>query len=137
MLFRSNFPGGGNPPGGGNVVVAGPGGTGGAGALDLFHANTNATWPLIRFLMDDPVYRAAYRQHVQELIGTVFEPSRVAARLRSEQALITPYVVGAEGEQSGRTFLSNLTQFATSVDTAVAYVQSRAAAVRAALETTR
>jgi hypothetical protein len=51
---------------------------GGAGEarrnVDLFHAGINASWPLIRFFMDDPVYRATYRAHVESLLGTVFEP---------------------------------------------------------------
>ena len=36
-------------------------GGGGNAALDLFHDRVNASWPLIRFLLEDPVYRAAYR----------------------------------------------------------------------------
>ncbi len=92
---------------------------------------------MIRFLLDDPVYRAAYRGHVEELITTVFDPGRLTARLRSEQALIAPYVIGAEGEQTGRTFLSSPAQFDTSVAGLVSYVESRSAAVKQALGTTR
>ena len=98
-------PGGGGAPGGGNT------------GLDLFLNSTGANWPLIRFLLDDPVYRAAYRAHIEELITTVFDAGRLTARLRSEQALIAPYVIGAEGEQSGRTFLSTPAQFETAVTT--------------------
>ena len=118
--------------GGGN---AGPGNAG--TTVDLFHAGINATWPLIRFMMDDPVYRAAYRRHAEELLATTFEPTRLVTRLRQDQALITPFIVGIDGEQAGRTFLTNPGQFGTSVDSLAAYVQSRAASVRAALETTR
>ena len=49
-------------------------------------------------LMDDAVYRAAYRKHVEDLLATVFEPSRVGANIKAEHARIAPYVVGAEGE---------------------------------------
>jgi len=32
--------------------------------------------------MDDPVYRAAYRRHVEDLLATVFVPSRVTATIK-------------------------------------------------------
>src|SRR6185436_2409771 len=34
---------------------------GGVNSLDLFQTRIGAEWPLIRRLLDDPVYRAAYR----------------------------------------------------------------------------
>ena len=125
--------GAGNP--GGGIGGGNPGG--GAGAVDLFLNSIGANWPLIRFFLDDPVYRAAYRTHVEELASTVFEPARVTARLRSEQILIAPYVIGADGEQSGRTFLSSPAQFDVSVAALVSYVQARSAAVKQLLAETR
>ncbi|MDO8795794.1 MAG: CotH kinase family protein [Vicinamibacterales bacterium] len=109
-----------------------------ASAVDIMRDTAQGQqWPLIRFLMDDPVYRDAYRRHAEDLLATVFEPARLVTRLRAEQALITPYVVGPEGEQSGRTFLQTPAQFATSVDQLVTYVQARATAVRQALGASR
>ena len=74
--------------------AAGPGGGGGGGrrwrwrrpdaGLDLFHDRINASWPLIRYLMDDPVYRAAYRGYLEEMLNTVFEPTALTARLQAE-----------------------------------------------------
>ena len=113
------------------------GGPGGGGGLDLFHDSVNAQWPLIRYLLDDPVYRAAYRSQIEELLNTVFEPARVTARLQAEYARIAPYVVGADGEQRGRTFLASPEEFAQAVSNLVAYVQSRGTTVRRALETAR
>jgi hypothetical protein len=92
---------------------------------------------LIRFLLDDPVYRATYRRHLEELASTVFDPDRVTARLRAEQALIAPYVVGMDGEQPGRTFLTSSAQFESSVASLTAYVQTRSAAVKQALAVIR
>jgi len=43
-------------------------------------------WPLIRFFMDDPVYRAAYRAHVEDLLNTALEPGRVTAILQRSSA---------------------------------------------------
>ena len=79
--------------------------------MDLFHQAIAANWPLIRFFMDDPVYRAAYRTHVEDLLNTALEPARVSAILRSEQARIAPFVIGAEGETAGRTFAGGPAQF--------------------------
>jgi len=126
-----------------NAGGPGMGGGGGGGAiggragLDLFHDNVTATWPLIRYLMDDPVYRAVYRRNVEELLNSVFESSRLAARLQAEYARIAPYVIGPEGEQPGRTFLQSPEQFTQSVASLLTYSQTRPAAVRQELETTR
>lgn len=99
---------------------------------------TSATqWPLIRFLLDDQVYRAEYRKHVLDLLSSVFDPAVLVPRLRREHDLIAPYVVGASGEQTGRTFLRTPQEFDTALETLVAFIQSRPAAVRAALESSR
>ena len=129
LAMNAGGPGGGGGDGG--PVIGGPGGGPGAGAtLDLFQDRVNASWPLIRYLMDDPVYRAAYRQNVEELLNTVFESSRLAARLQAEYARIAPYVVGPDGEQPGRTFLQSPEQFTQAVASLAAYAQTRPAAVR-------
>lgn len=151
-LTMSGQLGGGGAPGGaapGGAVPggAGPGvgalpGRGGAGTatggLDLMRDGASGTqWPLIRFLLDDPVYRAAYRAQVSDLLATVFDPALVVPRLRREHDLIAPYVIGADGEQAGRTFLQTPQEFTAALDTLVSFVQSRAAAVRVALESAR
>ena len=134
LALNAAGPGGGAFPGSG-APGGGPGG--GGGGLDLFHDSVNAQWPLIRYLVDDPVYRAAYRGYLQEMLNTVFEPSALTARLQAEYARIAPYVAGAEGEQVGRTFLASPTEFTQAVTTLLAYAPTRAAAVRQALETSR
>jgi spore coat protein CotH len=120
-----------------NAGGPGGGGPGGGTTLDLFQDRVNASWPLIRYLMDDPVYRAAYRRNVEELLNTVFEPSRLAARLQTEYARIAAYVTGPDGEQPGRTYLQSPEQFTQSVASLLTYAQTRPAVVRQALEATR
>jgi hypothetical protein len=87
--------------------------------------------------MDDPVYRAAYRAHVEELLNSVFEPSRLTARLQAEYGRIAPYVVGPDGEQAGSTFIQSPTDFTQAVTNLLTYVQTRSAAVRQALGAAR
>jgi len=119
---------------GGAGIGGAPGG--GVQTVDIFHNGINANWPLIRFLMDDPVYRATYRAHVEDLLATVFEPSRVSAILRVEQARIAPFVIGNEGEDPARTFAATPQQFDAAVygpNGLLAYVTNRVTAVRRAL----
>ena len=114
------------------------GGAGGnAAGLDLFHDRVNATWPLIRYLLDDPTYRATYRGYVEEMLNTVFEPSALTARLQAEYARIAPYVVGPEGEVPERSFLQSPAEFTQAVTSLLTYVQTRAVDVRQALRAAR
>lgn len=119
--------------GGPGVMVVVGGGTPAEPSLDLFHDRVNASWPLIRYLLDDPVYRAAYQRNVEELLDTVFEPSRLSARLQAEYSRIAPYVIGPEGEQPGRTFINTPQAFTEAVASLIRYVETRATAVRQAL----
>jgi hypothetical protein len=63
-------------------------------------------WPLIRYLIDDPVYYPTYLSNVNETIEGAFSVEKHQQRLQDANALIAPYVVGAEGEQEGYTFTS-------------------------------
>ena len=83
------------------------------------------------------MYRGVYRQHVEEVLATVFEPGALAARLQAQHALIAPYIIGAEGEQPGRTFINTPTEFTQALSSVVSYAQGRAAAVRQALAAAR
>jgi spore coat protein CotH len=105
--------------------------------LDLFLDSTGSNWPLIRFLLDDATYRAAYRGHVTDLLNTVFEPNKVVTRLRTEEALIAPYVIGPEGEVADHTFLTSPNQLTDGLTSLEGYVRSRHAAALTALAVAR
>jgi spore coat protein H len=79
--------------------------------LSLALTEIGDQWPLIRYLLDDPTYAARYRALVGETVATVYEPATAAARFQAAHDLIAPYVVGAEGEVAGRTFLTTPTAF--------------------------
>ena len=122
--------------GGGGI---GGGGTGGQPTLDLFLTQTGANWPLIRKLLDNPVYRSTYRGYVGELLNSVLEPSRVSARVRAEYDRILPYVFGASGEAPERSFAGTAAQFEAAAigPTGIAAIlQSRTTAARTTLSTT-
>jgi hypothetical protein len=61
----------------------------------------------------------------------------VRARLEADYARIAPYVIGAEGEQPGSTFIGAPAEFTGAVTNLLAYVQTRATSVRQALAAAR
>ena len=85
-----------------------------SGSLDL--SNTSNNWPLISFLVNDPVYHNLYVSYAEEAINTVFEPTQMTATFQNLHQMITPYVTGsATGSPdmefaSAQTFENTLTQ---------------------------
>lgn len=86
-------------------------------------------WPLIRYLLDDAQYRTAYDGYVAEAADTVYEPTRAKERFTKARALIEPYVVGDEGEQTGYTHLASPTAFTDAHGKLQEHPARRAAAV--------
>lgn len=82
------------------------GGMGGR-TSSLTQDNVDATWPLIRYLMDDPSYFETYKRYALEVARGPLTPDTFQARLRAAHELIAPYVVGENAEQQGYTFISS------------------------------
>ena len=91
----------------------GGGGGRGGGVRELDLRAVSEQWPLIRFLMDDPVYQEQYRQYLQETIEGEFQPEKLAARYQAAHDLIAPYVAR---EVEGFTQLESLESFEQSLD---------------------
>lgn len=72
------------------------------GTLNLALEEVGQSWPLIRFLMDQPDYESIYRAHVQAFAEQVFTTSRMTSLYSSFETLLESYV---EAEESGFTFL--------------------------------
>ena len=49
-------------------------------------------WPLIRYLLDDPVYHSRYIDYIEEIIKGVFRPNKLERKYRALADLIAPYV---------------------------------------------
>jgi hypothetical protein len=107
----------------------------GFNAPSLALSEITAQWPLIRYLLDDEVYRQRYRKYVSDAIQGPFAPTTAAERYRTAQALIAPYVTGAQGEQPGYTFLSSPDQFNLAIEQLITHAQGRAQAVSEFLAT--
>lgn len=101
---------------------------GGALLLDLEAVNDD--WPLIRFLMDDPVYAEIYRTRVAETIAGPFEAGAMGARYVELADLIASH---AADELEGYSFQFGAGEFEAAVAGLVAHASERAAAAGAYL----
>lgn len=73
---------GNNPRGGAN----GPGGHN----VSLDKAEVSDNWPLIRYLLDDPIYTNRYLSYLEEA-GTLLNSEAVAAKIQNLAGLLRPY----------------------------------------------
>jgi len=103
------------------------------GQLSLSLDEVSDQWPLIRYLMDDPVYHEKYVQAVEKVISGAFDPDILNDLYTRNHDLITPYVIGNEGEQKGYTLLKSPEDFNSSLDALVSHADSRYADVMAYL----
>ena len=103
----------------------------------VMHDEVSEKWPLIRFLLDDPVYRAAYITELQAALDGPLAVASLQARMEQAHALIAPYVVGAEGEKAPFTLLDKAADFegalTSGTDALKPHVVARHEAVKAAL----
>jgi spore coat protein H len=107
------------------ALSSGFGGFGGRGiGSSLDHENVSEDWPLIRFLMDDPVYHALYVTYVEETVNGAFEPTKMESTYQELHALIAPYVLGA-GDQPQDMQLNSAEAFENSLTTLIEQVNSR------------
>lgn len=87
------------------------------------------TWPLIRYLADDPVYNAQYQNYLLMVVDTSFEPSKMEEIYRYYHSLIESYVTGVNGEIAGYTHLEDPENFDTALDELIDHVYARKEAV--------
>lgn len=85
----------------------------------------DSSWPLIRYLIDDPIYYARYRSYLRAFYENVFTTERTSALFDKYHAMIAPYVVGPLGEQPGRTFITSNETFFSSLPELKTFVDRR------------
>lgn len=108
---------------------------GSRGGLSLDLASVGEGWPLIRYLMDDPIYHAQYVAAIEETINGAFEPAKMAATYQKLHDLIAPYVVGENGEQPGYTLLGSPEEFEAALATLIDHASQRYKAAQEYLST--
>jgi len=103
---------------------------------DVLHRNAGDRWPLIGRLLADDVYAARYRTQLQHALGGLVEPGAFERRARDLHRMITPAVVGEQGERPTHSTISSREAFVRALDGAeglVARLRARQEAVRSAL----
>ncbi len=80
-------------------------------ALSLGQDEVTDFFPLIRFLLDDPVYRSTYVSFLEDVVSGPYEATRAKKLFEEEMQLIKPYIVGPDGEQAGFTLLADPSDF--------------------------
>lgn len=104
----------GGPEGGSNRGGQGgqgrqPGGGGPGNRNTSFdRAEVNEAWPLIRFLLDDPVYYERYISHLTD-IGTWFDPEAMATQYQTWATLLEPYAAATNDTTTFTTAIQSLT----------------------------
>jgi hypothetical protein len=115
----------------------GPGGSDGFSGGSILLDEVGDNWPVIRYLLDDPVYAARYYEELAALLDGAFAVEKVHTRMQELHDLISPWVVGEHGESSPYTSLANSEAFVnslTSGDNAlIPHVESRHSVVEEAL----
>jgi spore coat protein H len=87
----------------GNTGMMGPGGM--RRTLSLSRDETGDRWPLIRFLLDDPVYHEKYLDYIGELANGAFNLDKLTEKCHEMEELIEPYI---EQDSNGTTFESSV-----------------------------
>lgn len=91
----------------------GPGGRGGMSrSVSLDKSDVGDNWPLIRYLLDDPTYSAAYLNYLVETADTLYLPDAQAAKIQTWAAMLAPYAEEEIGADRFASAIEELTQFA-------------------------
>lgn len=68
-------------------------------AISLGLDEVDDSWPLIRFLLDDPVYRVQYRQYVAAFAAELFNIERLAPIIEANHKLLAAHLRARGAEQ--------------------------------------
>ena len=99
-------------------------------------AYTASAWPLLRYVLDDPVFRAQYLQHAANFLASPqFDTALLTARVNQAVALVTPFVTGAQAEALGSRYstLDSAAQFDLGVAQLRSVIAQRSSVVPAML----
>ncbi len=105
-------------------------GTSQRGTLSLSMDEVDERWPLISYLMDDPVYQTQYETYLGEVIETVFVPEEMAETYAFYHDLIASYALA---ETEAATMLRSESAFKNSVQELIEHVYARNEAVQSYL----
>ncbi len=87
--------------------------------------NVTDQWPLIRYLMDDPVYHERYVNILLNLTAGAFDPDTLAQKIDLYHDLVESSVIGPDGEREGYTYLTDESDFDTACEEMKAHIRSQ------------
>lgn len=96
-----------------------------ARAVSLPMTEVAANWPLLKFVAEDPVYMAKYRQNVKTFTETIFTVPAMNALVERNHALIAPFVNGTETEQKPYSHLVSPAAFTSALPALKTHITAR------------
>ena len=84
----------------------------GSKGVSLDKADVDDNWPLIRYLLDDPVYQARYLDYLAETVAGSFDPEQMAEAYQTWADLIAPYAAADVGQEAFDTAVQQLIEHA-------------------------
>jgi spore coat protein CotH len=108
-------------------ITGGPSGPGNAISLTMNEVST--AWPLINYIANDAVYFAQYKAHMKAFKNGIFNETEMHAMIDKYYDLITPFVVGINGEQPSYTHLSSASAFTAERSALKTHVNNRIALI--------
>ncbi|MCO4762323.1 MAG: CotH kinase family protein [Myxococcales bacterium] len=113
-----------------SLTTAFGGGPSGGSTANVLHENTTTKWPLIRLLLDDPVFMKAYLGYVSAATKGLFATTAFAERAQVLHDLVKPHVTE---EKAPWSQLASQASFDGAVAELTAHVKARQTAVATAL----
>lgn len=111
------------------VTGTSSGGPGPAPGLSLTMNEVSSAWPLIHFVANDAAYFAKYKNHLRDFKNNVFTETTISSMIENAYVLITPYVIGPDGEKTGYTYLISSASYTAEKTNLLNHVKSRIALV--------
>ncbi len=109
-------------------TTGGPSGPGNAISLTMNEVST--AWPLINYIANDAVYFAQYKAHMKAFKNGIFNEAEMHAMIDKYYDLITPFVVGSNGEQPSYTHLSSAAAFTAERSALKTHISNRIALIQ-------
>jgi spore coat protein CotH len=103
------------------------------GSTDPMYDDLGEEWPLIRYLLDDPEYRADYEEALVWSQEGLLDEELLAAQSAARAEQVREALFGEGGEVEGSTFLTNEADWESALQSLLEHSAQRRSAVEAAL----
>jgi hypothetical protein len=100
-----------------------PGGMGSSVSFSM--ENVTDQWPLIRYLVDDPVYHERYDEILSHVAEESFNITELEEKIDTYHVLVESSVTGQNGEREGYTYLSGDADFDAAYDEMKSHIRSQ------------